>query len=98
MFQLLLAEHLEGQHTAEVTDLRLMLSSQETTIECQKDEIQKLKELLSERTFQLNVREESFQRSAEELKNLKLGNGLSGSTRLHNKVMIMLTGHFVSSS
>ena len=68
-----------------------MLSSQEATIECQKDEVQKLKELLSERTSQLSVKEESFQRTTEELESLKLGNGPSGNTRLHNTVMIMLT-------
>ena len=83
-------EHLKSQRVAEVTDLRLMLSSQEATIECQKDEVQKLKELLRERTSQLSVKEESFQRTTEDLESLKLGNGPSGSTRLHNTVIISL--------
>lgn len=60
-----------------------MLSSQEATIECQKDEMQKLKELLSERMPQVNLKEESFQRTTEEV---KIENGPSGSTRLHHTV------------
>lgn len=63
-----------------------MLSSQEATIECQKDEVQKLKELLSERTSQLNVKEENSQKTTEELESLKLGNGPLESTRLRNTV------------
>lgn len=60
-----------------------MLSSQEATIECQRDEIQKLKELLSERPPQVNLKEERFQRTTEEV---KVGNEASGSTRLHHIV------------
>jgi hypothetical protein len=77
------AEHLKVQHAAEVTDLRLMLSSQEATIECQKDEIQKLKEFLSERTSQLHLKEEIFQRTTEVGKGQS---GTPGSTGSHHTV------------
>ena len=65
-----------------------MLSNQEVTIECHKDEIQKLREMISERTAQLSMKDESFQRTTEELENLKFRNGLPESTGLHNTVIL----------
>lgn len=46
------AEQLTNQHLAEVTDLRLVLSNQEATLECQKAEIQQLRQHISERSSQ----------------------------------------------
>lgn len=75
-------EHLDSQHLAEVTDLRLMLSNQEATLECQKAEIDKLRRVISEKSSQS---QQSTKKVLNECDNTKLKT-VSHSSRLDNMV------------
>ena len=46
-----ITEQLRNQHLEEVADLRQMLSSREARLECQKTELQQLRQMLSERSL-----------------------------------------------
>ena len=81
------AEQLKNEHLAEVSDLRQMLSTQEASIECQRTELQQLRQLIpSEREQPRSVKGVTV-----ESKRLSDGTGPGvRSTHLHN-ITVMTT-------